>query len=130
MKALIDTLSDNLVTQVEQESNIFEVAYPFMWVNCNEEIIAHEWRFVDNEFIKIEPTPISAEHNKTQAIKYLLESDWTAVQDVGDSVNSKPYLVNQAEFIVWRNKLRAIAVSPIEGDVAVFAEKPQEIWGT
>jgi len=74
-------------------------------------------------------TPIpTAQQNKNKAVQLLVATDYTSYPDVGLSTNN-PYLQNQAEFLSYRNKIRAIAVNPIEGNVD-WPVAPQEIWGT
>ena len=63
---------------------------------------------------------------KQQATDLLYETDWTTIPDVADPANS-PYLINQAEFIAWRNKIRKLAVNPVADPV--FPPKPNEVWG-
>lgn len=63
---------------------------------------------------------------KQQASELLYDTDWTTIADVANPVNS-PYLKNQADFIVYRNEIRKLAVNPVANPV--FPPKPQEIWG-
>lgn len=63
---------------------------------------------------------------KQQASELLYDTDWTTIADVANPVNS-PYLKNQADFIVYRNQIRKLAVNPVVDPV--FPPKPQEIWG-
>lgn len=63
---------------------------------------------------------------KQQASELLYDTDWTTIADVANPVNS-PYLKNQADFIVYRNEIRKLAVNPVVDPV--FPPKPQEIWG-
>lgn len=70
----------------------------------------------NDEFIEI----------KNKAIEKLKETDWTATVDISDPNLSSPHLTNQAEFLEYRSKLRAIAVSPKLN--AAFPDKPAEQW--
>jgi hypothetical protein len=72
------------------------------------------------------PVPPTAEENKATASALLTSTDWTTIPDVADPANS-PYLVNQAEFITYRNLVRQIAVYPTAGDL-VWPIKPDEVW--
>lgn len=63
---------------------------------------------------------------KKQASQLLYETDWTTIPDVANPENS-PYLVNQADFIAWRNQVRALAVNPVADPI--FPTKPNEVWG-
>jgi len=62
---------------------------------------------------------------KQDASKRLFDTDWTTIADVANPVNS-PYLSNQADFIVYRNAVRKLAVNPVVDPV--FPDKPNEIW--
>ena len=64
--------------------------------------------------------------NKATASSLLAGTDWTTIADVASPTNN-PYLGNQAEFIAYRNVIRAIAVYPPAGDI-VWATPPTEIW--
>ena len=74
----------------------------------------------------VPPSPPTAEENKATASALLTTTDWTTIADVADPVNS-PYLVNQAEFITYRNLVRQIAVYPTAGDL-VWPVAPSEVW--
>ena len=64
--------------------------------------------------------------NKATASSLLAGTDWTTIADVASPTNN-PYLGNQADFIAYRNVIRAIAVYPPAGDI-VWATPPTEIW--
>ena len=67
--------------------------------------------------------------NKDQASQLLSSTDWTTIPDVANSVVSNPYLMNQAEFVAWRNQIRAIAVNtPVI--VSSWPVKPTEQWSS
>jgi hypothetical protein len=83
--------------------------------------------YENGQFIPYVSPPPTAEENKQKAIKLLQETDWTSVADVGNPELSNPYLINQAEFIVWRSSVRAIAVNPTAGNLT-WPTKPQEQW--
>jgi hypothetical protein len=72
------------------------------------------------------PVPPTAEQNKATASQLLTNTDWTSIADVGSPSNN-PYLSNQADFIAYRNVIRAIAVYPPAGDI-VWATAPTEVW--
>lgn len=75
----------------------------------------------------VPPTPPTAEENKATAVELLQATDWTTIADVGNPRMSNPYLANQAEFIVYRNTIRQIAIYPVAGNL-VWATVPQEVW--
>ena len=64
--------------------------------------------------------------NKATASQLLANTDWTTIADVASPTNN-PYLSNQAEFIAYRNVIRAIAVYPPAGQVT-WPTAPTEVW--
>ena len=64
--------------------------------------------------------------NAQTAVGILNSTDWTTIADVASPSNN-PYLGNQADFIAYRNTIRAIAVYPPAGDI-VWATPPTEVW--
>lgn len=62
---------------------------------------------------------------KATASALLYDTDWTTIADVANPVNS-PYLANQADFIVYRNAVRKLAVNPVADPV--FPPKPDQVW--
>lgn len=62
---------------------------------------------------------------KKQASALLYETDWTTIPDVANPANN-PYLMNQADFIAYRNTVRQLAVNPVANPV--FPDKPTEQW--
>ena len=65
-------------------------------------------------------------YNKKQAKELLAKTDWTTSPDVTDSTKANPYLANSADFITYRNALRAIVFNPTYD--AVFPDYPVENW--
>jgi hypothetical protein len=70
-----------------------------------------------------------ASTNKQQAKNLLAQSDWTTIADVTDSTKSNPYLANSADFINYRNQLRAIVFNPPDTEIT-FPVYPTEQWVT
>ena len=64
--------------------------------------------------------------NAQTATGILNSTDWTTIADVASPTNN-PYLGNQADFIAYRNVIRAIAVYPPAGEI-VWATQPTEVW--
>lgn len=91
-------------------------------------ICVQEWEVADYEH-KNPPPPLppTAEENKTKAVDLLSQTDWTALPDVADPLKSNPYLANANEFNTYRNAVRAIAITPVAGDI-VWPIIPVEIW--
>lgn len=63
---------------------------------------------------------------KKQASELLYETDWTTIPDIIDPTKSNPYLGNQADYIVYRNALRQLAVYPVANPV--WPTKPTTVW--
>lgn len=75
---------------------------------------------------------VDAQHkeaNKQQASLLLSDTDWTSIPSVADPSQSNPYLANQAEFLEYRNKVRAIAINP-PVVVEVWPIEPEAVWET
>ena len=64
---------------------------------------------------------------KNQASKLLYETDWTTIPDITNTANN-PYLLNQADFIAYRNQLRKLAVNPVADPV--WPTAPSAQWST
>lgn len=66
-----------------------------------------------------DPVPVfynSAEANKQIAISRLQATDWVNQPDVY-SPDVTPHLTNRDEFLAYRAQVRAIAVTPIDGNL-------------
>lgn len=62
---------------------------------------------------------------KSYASQLLYATDWTTIPDVANPANN-PYLMNQADFVTYRNQVRQLAVNPVVNPV--FPTKPTEQW--
>ena len=89
---------------------------------------AGEWGVVA-EYVPPPPYVPTAEDNKQTAVSLLQQTDWTTIADVADPQLSNPYLVNQAEFISYRNAVRHYAIYPVAGYIN-WPNIPQEDWKT
>ena len=127
MKALISPNQDNFVVQVEPDDKTFEIGLPLYWLTCPDNIVAYQYKYIENQYVAYVPPPILAEQNKQTAIGLLQATDWTTIADVGNPQMSNPYLANQAEFIAYRNAIRNIAVYPTEGNID-WPVVPTENW--
>lgn len=58
------------------------------------------------------PAPTPEEVNKNAASAELYATDWTSIPDIIDPAKCTPTLLNQADFLIYRNQLRVIAVNP------------------
>ena len=133
MKALISPLEPRengiRIAQVEPDDKIFVVAEPLYWTSCPDNCNADNWYFNTqlNQCVEIPPYVPSANDNKGKAIQLLSETDWTTIPDVADPTKSNPYLANSADFIAYRNELRAIVFNPQAGWID-FPTIPNEDW--
>jgi hypothetical protein len=78
-----------------------------------------------------DPVAVQAEANKldckAQATTILNSTDWTSIADIASPENN-PYLINQAEFLSYRNVIRGYAVNPVENPV--WPTQPTEQWSS
>jgi hypothetical protein len=81
------------------------------------------------EYVPPPPYVPTAEANKETAVNLLTQTDWTTIPDVADPALSNPYLINQAEFITFRNEVRPIAINPVAGNID-FPTTPTAIWSS
>lgn len=115
-KALI--IENGVVSQVSDAS--FDVAPPYYWVDCPDEIIGGVYKYANGEFVSVvEPKTNTAEENKKLAEHRLIASDFSVLPDVN--------LVNKAEWETYRAALRNIAINPQAGNID-WPAKPQSIW--
>jgi hypothetical protein len=76
----------------------------------------------------VPPEPPTPEQNKATAMSLLSATDWTELPSVSDPT-SNPHLLNKADFVAYRDQLRAIAVNPPAGDIT-WPTKPTEQWSS
>jgi len=62
---------------------------------------------------------------KSQAQSLLSATDWTEINSVINTQNN-PHLINSADFIIYRNALRLLAVNPVVNPV--WPTLPKEQW--
>lgn len=82
---------------------------------------------LNNAYIQYQIKEIK-QQNKAKASSLLSETDWTAIPTIADSQYSNPCLMNQSDFLNYRNQLRAIAINPPETLVTNWPVKPDAIW--
>lgn len=70
---------------------------------------------------------IAKNNCKRMATELLYATDWTTIPDVANTANN-PYLMNQQDFIAYRNSVRQLAVNPVVNPV--FPVKPAEQWSS
>lgn len=76
------------------------------------------------------PTPEEiAEQNKQQAKSLLAETDYVNESDVIDP-SRNPHLLNQAEFLTYREQIRKIAVNPPSFVIENWPVKPTNVWSS
>lgn len=76
---------------------------------------------------KPNPAPTPEEINKQEAQAGLYETDWTSIPDITDPAKCIPTLTNQAEFLQYRNQLRAIVLNP-PSTLVQLPVKPKAKW--
>jgi hypothetical protein len=125
-KALISTIENNRICQIENDNDIFPVSESLEWVICPDDCNT-QWTYENEQFIQPKPYIPTVEDNKKTAVNLLTQTDWTTIPDVADPVLSNPYLTNQAEFITYRNQVRPIAINPVAGNLT-WPSVPVATW--
>ena len=97
-----------------------------------DKAVAGEFGEVAEYVAFIEPviaptTEPTAEENKAIALVKLEKSAWSEEAAIADPQISSPCLMNQNEFIAYRNLLRIFVANPREGFIS-FPIKPKEVW--
>lgn len=107
--------------------------------------VGSQWVLIGNDYDSLQwlsetPKPTQAELDalwpstqeqiakdacKKQASELLYATDWTTIPDVANPANN-PYLMNQADFIAYRNTVRQLAVNPVVNPV--FPTQPNKEW--
>ena len=86
---------------------------------------------VDGNVVEYNRVAVQAEADKmsckAQARQILYDTDWTTIPDVANPSNN-PYLMNQDEFIAYRNIVRGYAVNPVTDPD--FPTAPTEQWSS
>ena len=89
------------------------------------------WTYVDGQFIAPpQPAPTPEEliaQCKATASGILYNTDWTSIPDIALPENN-PRLLNQQEFIAYRNIIRGYAVNPVTDPV--WPTQPTEQWSS
>lgn len=89
-----------------------------------DKAIAAGWRDVTGSW----PPPTDwTQANKQRASELLSATDWVNQPDVIDPARS-PHLLNQADFLSYRETLRQIAVNPPSTEVTNWPTLPTEQW--
>jgi hypothetical protein len=110
-------MNDNFITALYQ-------LYPQVIVTRGDEAFD-----VDGNQVQYDAAAVQEQAEKItckqQASELLYATDWTTIPDVASPTNT-PYLMNQADFIAYRNTVRQLAVNPVVNPV--FPTKPTEQW--
>jgi hypothetical protein len=106
-KALI--IENGLVTQVEDHP--FDIAPPYFWVDCSDDIVPHQYTYQNGQFIKIAipDTPVSPDDNKLKAMQILNNTNIYTFSEY-----TQP---DKQDWINYRTQIMAIWVNPPEGNV-------------
>jgi hypothetical protein len=133
-KALISTIEPRetgyRVAQVVNQGQTFSVSDELFWVDCADDVVQDQfWYDPSDQTIKAVPVPIpTAEENKATAMAHLANTDWVNQPDVTNP-DINPHLLNHAEFITYRSQIRAIAVSPVAGNLT-WPTEPTPQWSS
>lgn len=128
-----------LISPTEQRNNYyrvaevantpFDVSVPLYWLECDDSVTTNNYYDpVTNSFVTLAIPIPTAEENKSQAIKYLKQTDWVNEPDVYNVANT-PHLLNRDEFLDYRIRIRQIAVYPVKGNIQ-WPVKPTEQWSS
>jgi hypothetical protein len=55
MKALISPNQDNFVVQVEPDNQTFEIGLPLYWLDCPNNIVAYQYKYINNKYVPYTP---------------------------------------------------------------------------
>ena len=95
-------------------------------VQIYSECVSGKWGPIQ-DYVAPVRLPNTAESNKSVASQLLADTDWAMVPDVADAALSNPYLTNKADFIAYRNLLRATFINPVVGNLS-WPNKPTAVW--
>lgn len=135
-QALISTIepceTGYRVAQVVAEGETFPVATDFFWAACADDVVQDKfWYDPQDQTTHIKEIPPhipTAEENKSTAMGYLASTDWVNQPDVTNP-DINPHLLNHAEFITYRNQIRAIAINPTAGFLT-WPTEPISQWSS
>jgi len=116
MKALISP-DNNLVIQVEADSNTFPVAEPLYWITCPDTIVAYQYQYNNGEFslydIPTPPTVIPQSVSMRQARLALLQAG--LLETVNQAVNTG----GEADKITWEYATEVNRTDALVSNMAV-----------
>lgn len=130
--AIID--GNNVINSIEYESAppTPPPGFDNTIIAVQSDVAAPGWKYIDGQFIPPPdppPTPDQLKLNcKAIATGILSDTDWTTIPDVADPLKSNPYLMNQADFVAYRNVIRNYAINPVVDPV--WPTKPTEQWSS
>jgi len=130
--ALID--NNNIVQNIVQWTDDSHVPSDFNLkaiVLDNSSSVNLGWKYDNKTKTFSDPNPFvpetpTADQNKQTATVLLLQTDWATLPDVSNN-SKKPFLLNQSDFLTYRNALRKIATNPVEG-IINWPTKPVANW--
>ena len=117
-------------------SQIISVNYPNSeWAMNNEDYSTLQWfsetsKPTQEELDALIPTTedeIAKQNCKSEAQSILYKTDWTTIPDIALPENN-PRLLNQQEFIEYRNTIRGYAINPVVDPV--WPTLPTEQWSS
>ena len=115
-KSLINPDKQNIVIQIEDVENVFDVAEPLYWVDCDDSISVLSWKHTGGVFVN-EGYVNTAEDNAYAAGLMLVEYGYNGVTaSMGNSELSNPYITNYANIETITNQLKLIVMKPTAGN--------------
>ena len=121
-------LTNDIVTDQAQIDpfTIFAPGYAEGFIEAPDDV-TFGWQLIDGQWFAHYVPPVDwAELNKQTAQGLLSATDWTELPSVSDPT-SNPHLLNKADFVAYRDQVRAIAVNPPDTEWTP-PTKPTEQW--
>ena len=124
-------LTNDIVTDQAQVDpfTIFAPGYAEGFIEAPDDV-TFGWQLIGGEWFAPYVPPVDwVAINKQTAQGLLSATDWTELPSVSDPT-SNPHLLNKADFVAYRDQVRAIAVNPPSTEVDPWPTKPNEQWSS
>jgi hypothetical protein len=122
-------LTGDVVTDQAQVDpfTIFAPGYAEGFIEAPDDVTIN-WQLIDSEWFAPYVPPVDwAAINKQTATELLSATDWVNNPDVIDTARN-PHLLNQADFLSYRETLRQIAVNPPSTPITDWPILPNRQW--
>lgn len=130
--AIIDGINVVNIIEYEEQPSTPPPGFESPIIAVQSDTASIGWTYVDGQFIgPIVPPPTPEELIalcKSTATGILSQTDWTSITDISNPEINNPYLINQAEFLSYRNVIRGYAVNPVENPT--WPTQPTEQWSS